>query len=103
MKSNYYLWQDVRSDIGSMFSGGKTRYICGSKYIIDKYYDEGSRRTDVYKLRVSKVYPKLISYEVIELRPYKLGIDGYENDSTIDPMGLVTPYDRERVVYIDEK
>ena len=102
MKSNYYLWKDVRLDINSMFSGGKTRYI-GVKYIIDKYYDEGSRRTDVYKLRVSKVYPKLISYEVIELRPYKLGIDGYENDSTIEPIGLVTPYDRERVVYVDEK
>ena len=103
MKSNYFLWQDVRSYFESMFSGGKTRYICGSKYIIDKYYDEGSRRTDVYKLKVSKVYPKLTSYEVIELRPYKLGIDGYENGAIINPMELVTPYDRERVVYVDEK
>ena len=103
MKSSYFLWQDVRSDIESMFSDGKTRYIWTSKYIIDKYYDEGSRLTDVYKLRVSKVYPKLTSYEVIELRPYKLDICGYENDITMNPMRLVIPYDRERVVYVDAK
>ena len=102
MKSSYFLWKDERMDIQSMFLDRKTRYIKNLKTVVDKYYEDGVRRTDVYKLEPVKVFPTLIRYRVTELRSYKLGIDGYEK--LVEPyIGAISPYDGERTVFINEE